>query len=232
MPGLDPISLGLEAVPAVISGISSIVQSAKAKQLAKENPRPVEGIPQGVLDSVQLAKTLAMSGGLQGATEMAAKKEIARSGATALSSATTRKAGVAATGAIQEGTNQADLQLAARDEAARTANTQNLIQQNQTLAGWQDKVWDYNNKQKYEENAAAIRALKTASQENLNTAANSLLGTGAKVNAGDFNTAPAHKPTDPTTNSNLFGGGVTPGGLTSFLTQLKAGQWGGSSLTN
>jgi len=235
MPGIDPISLGLEAVPAIISGISSILQSGKAKRLAKENQRPIEMIPQGVTDSVQLAKTLAMSGGLQGATEMAAKKEIARKAATAQAEATTRRAGVATAGAVQETSNEAGLQLAARDEAARTANTQNLIQQNQTLAGWQDKVWDYNNRQKYEENAAAIRALKTASQENMNTAANSLLSTGAKANAGDLNTnqlgnVKITAPKDPTMNTGLFGGGVIPAGMTSFLSQLMANQWGGTAL--
>jgi hypothetical protein len=175
------IGIGGTVVTSGISLAKSASDKHEAKKLAKDNARPAEGVPQGIQDSVEIARMLATQG-LSGVSLAASKRDIARSGATALASATNKKSGNQTVGAIEQGTNDALLDLEVKDSQARGANMQNLQQQNQLLGNWQNQIWQWNSKNKYEENAAAIRALNTSSQENLNAGIESGL-TGAMTTA-------------------------------------------------
>ena len=193
------VGIGGTVVTAGISLAKSASDKHKAKKLAEDNARPAQGIPQGIQDSVEIARMLATQG-LSGVALTASKRDIAKSGATALAGATSRRAGAQTVGAIEQGTNDALLNLEVKDSQAHEANLQNLQQQNQLLGNWQDQIWQWNSKSKYEENAAAIRALNTSSQENLNAGIESGL-TGAMTAASSIakqNPAPLIHPAGTT----------------------------------
>ena len=195
----------------VTSGLSLLKagkQKRDAKKLAAENPRPTEEIPDGVKKAQAIAETMSNQG-LPDAQKEQVKQQIDRAAKGAISDATDRRGGLSAVSAIQQNTDDANLKLGADDAASRVANIRNLQSQSNMLGQWQDKVWDYNSKTKYEENAAAIRALNTASQENNNNAMDGILsgsalaGSNPKIGAaikGLFGKKPA--------GAGSLGGGI------------------------
>jgi hypothetical protein len=177
------IMAGGQLVSGIISGISGLSQKAKAKKMAKDNVRPVYEIPTEIKENQAKAKAMADTG-LQGTQLAAAQKNIERSQQSAISQATDRRGGLNAVGAIQQGSNDAYGNLAAQDTAQRMANISNLMNQNKVMASYRDKAFGYNQDQKYQEQAAAVRAMTAAGNQNLGNAANSILGAGATAAAG------------------------------------------------
>ena len=57
----------------------------------------------------------------------------------------------------------------------------NYVQQLGNQGQWENQIWQFNNAQKFQENAAAIRSLKTASQANTNSALSGLLGNRSNI---------------------------------------------------
>jgi hypothetical protein len=174
----------------LISGITSFFQNKKAKKLEDENIRPTEQIPQGVRDNQEIAKFLAQTG-MSGPEYLQQQKNIQESASVATTAATDRRSGVATIGAIQAGTNNATLNLNSASDQIRRQNIGVLMGANETMAQWQDKIWQWNSRAKYEENAAAIRALKGAAGANLNTALNSLGSAGANLATTPHTSSPA-----------------------------------------
>lgn len=196
-----------------ISLVSGIVQKNKAKKLEKENERPRESVPASALRAEALAKQYA-SYGLPSAVKMQAEKDIQRSAATAQNNATERRGGMEAVGAIQQGVTDATNQLAAQDATQQAGKQGALISQENQMAGWEDKVWDWNSRAKYEENAAAIRALKGAGAENINQG----LDMAASGALRYFEQKPFSKSGDPVVdNPDLYGNGIP----TDYTTYLK-----------
>lgn len=184
---LDPtgISTIAGAAAGLISGVTGIFQNARAKKMAKANVRPDYNIPGEITANQQLAQTMANQG-LPGAQYAQQQQAIGRTANNALGAAQTRRGGLGSIGTIQQGANDAMLGLNVADGQQRMANIRNLMQQNQTLAQYRDKQWGWNNQAKYEENAAAVRALRTAGYQNINTALNSFIGAGAQAAGGSL----------------------------------------------
>ncbi len=172
-----PILLALAAIAATKAGTSGATASSQkreAEELERENNRPTETVPQGVLDSVAIARLMA-SVGMPAEQYNLAKQNIERAQTAALAASRDRRSGVDAVSTIQQATNDATLSLDAKSSEQRQQNQLQLVSSLQNLGQWQDKIWTYNKMLKYQENAAAIRALKTASAENKNKAIDSLL---------------------------------------------------------
>ncbi len=213
------VSAGIAGGTALISLVSSVSQKAKAKKLEEQNKRPTELVPQGAMDALQLTKQLSTEG-LPSASKIAAEKQIETAAATARASATDQRSGAEALGAIQAGTNAANENLVVQDANVRQAKQQAVVNEENVIGQWQDKVWDWNSKAKYEENATAINALKTASQENLNTALNQDgSGVASAKESGAFKGLDISK--DPTiVNADGFTKGI-PDSYTSYLQRLQ-----------
>ena len=177
------IMAGGQLLSGVISGISGLSQKAKAKKMAKDNVRPTYEIPTEIKENQAKAKAMADTG-LQGTQLAQAQKNIERSQQGAISQAVDRRGGLNAVGAIQQGSNDAYGNLAAQDTAQRMANISNLMSQNKVMASYRDKAFGYNQDQKYQENAAAVRAMTAAGNQNIGNAANSVLQAGATAAAG------------------------------------------------
>ena len=90
MPAGGLVTAGVIGAYSIVSGI---IQRNKARKLEKENKRPTEGIPQGVLNAEALTKQYA-SYGLPSAAKQQAENDIQRAGATAQDNATDRRAGM------------------------------------------------------------------------------------------------------------------------------------------
>ncbi|MEJ7828577.1 MAG: hypothetical protein WKF91_10285, partial [Segetibacter sp.] len=86
-------------------------------------------------------------------------------------------------------------------------------------AQFKDKMWGWNKQSKFQENAAAIRALKGAGGANINTALQGAISTGLNVNAqGGFGDMFGRKNTMDDMNA-LFNQQqfTNPGALTQAL---------------
>jgi hypothetical protein len=190
------IAAGVGLGTAAVSIINGISQRKQAQRLANANQRPTEPVPQGVLQADQLAQNQANEG-LPGAQYAQAQQNIQRAQAAALQANNDRRGGLTTIPTIQQGTNDANLNLDVQNANARIRNRQALISEKENLGQWQDKTWGWNNAMKYQETAAASRALLGAGNQNINSG---LDRTGATLINGLGNRG----------YNGLFGRGQTP----------------------
>lgn len=239
-----------QGLTGLISGILGGSELHKANLLEKQNPRPTETIPQGVLDATAQARLMA-SIGMPAAEREQAMRDITRGETTALASARDKRSSIDVISTVNQAANDAVVNLNAKSAEMRQQAQFNLISTLQNLGQWQDKIWQWNSAQKFMENAAAIRALKGAGYANINTAMDAILSgaatatqaiTGSKdaggggsatsgidMNAitggvaGNRDILNAGKPgsTDPTiTDPQLFDNGV-PSNYIDYLNRLR-----------
>lgn len=169
---------------AVVSGGLSYLKGAKQKRdaakLGASNPFPEQQIPQAILENQALAKQYANTG-LPSQQYQQAQQGIQRNADRAITSATDRRGGLGMIGQIQQGSNDANLNLNVADANAVNQNRQRLMQQNQQLGQWQNNVWDWNKRQKYMQTAASVRALMGAGNANQNAGLDRLVGGGVSA---------------------------------------------------
>jgi hypothetical protein len=188
MPGLDPLSIasmGVQGVTGLISTVNGLFQKARANRLAKANIRPTYQIPDEIKANQVMAQQMAKSG--MSATQYGQQAQaIGRGANAAMANAQDRRAGLAAIGSVQQNTNDANLKLNVADNSARLNNMRSLMQQNSVLAQFKDKAFAWNKQAKFQENAAAIRALQGAGNANINAGLNSIGSAGAMAVAGQW----------------------------------------------
>jgi hypothetical protein len=192
---LAAIGAGVKIGGALIQGIQGLLQGRKARKMAKENIRPEYEIPKEIESNLRLAK-MRKNQGMGGDAYAKQLRDIWRNRNAAVSGAQDRRSGLAAISATQQAANDASLKLNIADDNTRRDNERQYMGQNQIMAGYRDKAWDYNKRQKFEENAAAIRALYGASRENGNRAMNGIMeaGTMAAWGGNPFAKQPNYDP--------------------------------------
>jgi hypothetical protein len=180
-------------------------QKAVAQDLAEKNKRPEKKVSQGYMDMVNAARTQAGKYGYAGMAQDMARLD--RSTASSMRSiregAMSPSSMMQAFAGVDYNTKMAQERMGAQAAQAKDRATGIYFNALQTLGQKQDEVWDYNEKQKYQENAAAISALNEASASNWNTAINT--GLGAVTNAYGF------YQNNPGGGSNKTGGGTADG---------------------
>lgn len=154
-------------VSAGISAANGISQKNKANKLIASNPYPTQEIPAAILENQQKAK-LYENQGLPSEQYQQAIRNINRNSTAALRSATDRRGGLGMISTINQGSNDAKLNLDVADANARRQNQQRAMQQNNQLGQWQNNVWDWNKRQRYMQTAASARALLGAGNANIN----------------------------------------------------------------
>lgn len=186
---MDPLtmaSLGIQGVTGLISTVNGLFQKARANRLAKLNVRPVYNIPGEIKTNQQMAQQMSKQG-MSSQQYGQQTQAIGRNANAALSNAQDRRGGLAAIGAIQQNSNDANLNLNVQDNNMRLNNIRNLMQQNSTMAQFKDKAFAWNKQAKFQENAAAIRALQGAGNANIDTGLNALGSMGTTAMAmGDL----------------------------------------------
>lgn len=186
MPAPLLLLAGAKAAGGLISGIRGLFQGGKARKLAKQNIRPEYEIPKEIEQNLRMAKTRA-NNGLSTAEYGKAMNNIWRNRNSAMSSAQDRRGGLAMVSTTNQLANDATTSLDVTDARERKDNERFLAGQNQVMAGYKDKQWDYNKRQKYEENAAAIRALYGAGERNLNKGLDGIIGAATTYFGGRQN---------------------------------------------
>lgn len=184
----------------LLSGITGFFQKKQGNKLLSQNPFPTEAMPSEVLANQQIAEGAATQG-LPSEEYQQAQKNIQRNQVAAMNSATDRRSGVASIGAIQEGTNNATGQLDAANAEARRQNIGQLENVNSQVASWKDKLFDWNQRAKYEQNRQYGLSLVGAGNANLIGGADKLIGglvgAGASGGLSGSGKAPSGSPTTP-----------------------------------
>lgn len=170
-----PVGTLVGAGVGLISGLFGAGQRRRARKLAEQNAFPDEAIPQGVLDAEKIAEQDANTG-LPSEQYNQARQNIARQQSQALSGANDRRSGLFTVAQNQQAGNDALLNLDVQNANARIMNRQKLIAAKENLGQWQDKTWQWNKKAKFEQTAAAARALAGAGNMNLNQGLDRIAG--------------------------------------------------------
>jgi hypothetical protein len=182
---------GLALGRAIYGGI----QKHKANQLAKSNVRPDYTIPQEYLDNAALAKQMAQVG-LPQQQYNNAMNGINRNLSVGIGAAGRSSNPTGSIASIVRGTNDAQLNLDAQDANARMNNQRFAIGQNAVLGQQMLAKQQWDKFGKFQENAAASRALSAAGDQNINNAANTIAGAGLQylgnMNAGTADTNPRY----------------------------------------
>lgn len=143
---------GASILGGVIKGLVGGGQRRKGRKLLDSLQYPEEKIPTEITDAANT--------GLPSEQYNQAMRNIQRQQLTALKSSQDRRGGLSVIPTIQQGTNDATLNL---DVANANARQQNQFR----LAGWKDKVWQNNVKDKYNRDYAYGMGLLGQGNQNL-----------------------------------------------------------------
>lgn len=178
------------AAASLLSGGLSMLkggrQKREAREMAAKNARPDMPIPAAVLEAQKLAKSMALEG-MPSEQYTKGLKNIDRSGTNALRSATDRRGGLMSVGNVQAQQNDALQNLAVTDANMRQQNQRALINNTNQLGRYQQNAWDWNKRQKFQETAAAARALMGAGNANFNQGLDRSIAGGAQVASWGLN---------------------------------------------
>lgn len=189
IPGVGTLVGGLGG--AALGLIGGLFQKKKGNQLLKQNPFPTEAMPPEVLANQQIAQGAAEQG-MPSEQYQQAQRNIERNQAAAMNSATDRRSGVQSVGAIQQASNDATGNLDAQSAEMRRQNIGQLLNVNNQVASWKDKLFDANQRQKYIQNYNYGMGLVGQGNQNMMGGADRLLGTVAGAAAsGLFGTGGA-----------------------------------------
>lgn len=175
----QPYAALASAAGSVIGGVMQMIQSGKekreARNLEKNLVRPLATIQKPILDNQALAESL----GSQGLSDQAL--EVYRSSSD-------RKLGNSVNAILMGGgsvnniadlydtSQQNDQHIALLEEEVRQKNMQNLMKQNETLAGEQEKKWMINEYAPYQDTKQLIAQLKNQSNQNKWGGINTMIG--------------------------------------------------------
>lgn len=157
---------GVNLVGGLVKGLFGGGQKRKGKKLLDSLQYPTESIPQEEIENQNLARQQAATG-LPSEQYANAMKNIQRQQLTALRGAHDRRGGLGLIGGIQQGTNDATLNLDTADARQKIANQNNLMNVNNRLAGWKDKIWQNNVKEKYNRDYSYGMGLLGAGNQNV-----------------------------------------------------------------
>lgn len=204
----------------ISKAIGGIQQGSQASALEKNNARPVDSPESQYYQNEAEANANAQNGiGTQ--QYQNAQDDIQRNQQFGLRAATQRGGGLSTISGLVDAGNRATNSLNAEDDAARVRNQQMAYQIRTALARRRASAFDWNSKQKFLENAAAIRALKASSAQNIWGGLNTI-GTGAamQMNGG----VPSTGGGGFSLSNLLGGGGSNVTGGYSDSSPVSAGQ--------
>lgn len=155
----DYASMGAGLGSAVAPGIGTLVggligagvglfQRSSAKKNLKKLQYPTESLPSEFTENQNIARRRAAEG-MPSEQYANAMKNIQRQQMIAIRGAQDRRAGAGLIPLIQQGTNDATLNLDSQDAQMRLTNERNLMSVNTQVAGQKRDLFDLNTRQKY-----------------------------------------------------------------------------------
>lgn len=182
---MDPMTIAalISAVPGAIQGLTGLFQSGKSKDILDGLERPTYEIPQAAQQALQLARVGAGSSQMAGQSNLeSAQNEIfANTTGDIMSTATSGPEALAAL--IGAGKNRATAQneigfRAAQDYESRQRSLGSALG---TYAGYQDKAFEINQMQPYQQKLDTASALGNAGMINQYQGIKDLAGIGANL---------------------------------------------------
>lgn len=164
VPGWGTLVGGL--VGAGVGLFEGISQKNQAKRLQAQNQYPGYTIPQELLANQKQAELMAQQG-LPSQQYQNAVKQIQQQRNQAIYAEQQRNAGVQQAGNILQGTTQAMDQLNSEDAAQRIQNIRQLFQVNNQVAGARNQAFDWNQRNRYEQQYAYAMQLLGAGNQNI-----------------------------------------------------------------
>lgn len=164
--GLPLLALGAAAAPAVIQGVSGLLGIGRGKRMAKRNPFVNESVNENLIKNAAIAENMARVGTPQEQynNQLQAIQKNQAGGVRMLSRTNNPSAGVSS---LVRASNEAIGGLNARDAMDRQQNQRIAMQQRGILAGEQNRVWDWNKRQRYLQQAQAAAETIGAGRQNL-----------------------------------------------------------------
>lgn len=164
----------------LIKGITGLFQKKKGNRLMSQNPFPTQEMPPEVLENQQIARNAAIEG-MPAQQYQNAQKNIQRNQAAAIAALTERRGAITNIGNVLEGTNIATGNLDAQSAEMRRQNVSQLLGVNQQVASWKDRLFDWNQRQRYMQNRSYAMGLIGAGNANLTGGIDQILGSGANL---------------------------------------------------
>ena len=145
--------------------VSGIFRGAKARRLEKQNPYPTATVDANIATNQALAQQRARVG-LPSEQYNYGLQNIQRNQAGALSAAMTSGRPVNIASLLGQ-TNQATMQLDAQNAQARMNNQMVEMQANEALAAENQRVWQWNKANRYQQMAQRVAQLRSAAQQDI-----------------------------------------------------------------
>lgn len=175
---MNPLDIAGTAIGAVGSLASigiGLFQRAKARKLEKQTVRPVYATPSEVFLNQKLSQKQA-SQGMDGTTYNTSLNNINRNSSAGLDALSKQRNGLAGIGNLVAQSNDATLNLDSQDDAIKRENLDKYMQQNQNVADYSDKEFQYNKADKYAEVMNKISQMRGAANNGINSGINGLTG--------------------------------------------------------
>ncbi len=165
------------AVGGLISGAIGLHQQHKAHKLLNSLQFPTEQMPQEVLQNQAIAQQMANQG-LPSEQYTKAMRDIQRQQMTAIRGANDRRGGLGLISQIQQGTDDATTNLNAQDAMMRNQNKKYLVGVNSDVANWKSKLFNNNQRAKYNQDYGYGMNLLGAGNQNFSNGLDALVGGG------------------------------------------------------
>jgi len=175
------IATGIGGLTKLFGGNS---QKGEGRRLLKEiGDSPDEAVPNEVLQNQRMA-TLRAATGLPSEQYNQAMKNLQRQQLMALRGASDRRGGLSLLAGNQQAYNDALLNLDVANAKARINNENTLYKINQNVAGWKDKVWGNNVRDKWNRKYKYGMSLLGAGNQNASNGTDQLLAGGVSALSG------------------------------------------------
>lgn len=160
------IAGGLQALGGIGSALFGGGQRRRAKKALANLPYPVYDIPKEVFENKSLATKMA-SEGMPAQQYAQGQQNILRQQNAAIKNAQDRRAGIGLVDKIQRATNDAQLGLDVESAKMKQQNQRGLIDVNSQVAGYRDKAFDWNKKNKYLQDRQYYMSMLGAGNQNI-----------------------------------------------------------------
>jgi len=185
-----PLLLAAAAAPSILKGLSGIGQMFKGNKMAKNNPFPTAQVNENIAKNAAIADQMAQTGLPQQQYNQALQNmQRNQNGVlTTLGRSANSSAGLSS---LLRASNDATLNLDVNDAQARMRNQGIAMQQRGQLGQEQNRVWDWNNKQRYLQQGQAAAAMQGAGRQNAFGALTDLSQLGQSYFSGGLGTTPS-----------------------------------------
>jgi hypothetical protein len=177
MPSPDLIGSIGQAAGGIAKGVVGYFQNRKANKLLKGLQYPTETMPSALVENQNRWRQLAGQG-LPSQQYAQAMRNLQRTQLSSLMAAHDRRGGLGSIAGIQQGTNDASLNLDTADARMRLQNEQGLMNVNNQVAATQRDLFQKNIRDKHTQDYGYAMRLKGQGNQNMFGGLDQLLGAG------------------------------------------------------